>query len=110
MKAIVPLAFAVTIALVAQALAATNGLIRSDAPSSILAYDRVPLATERLQGIVAAIDERNDQVTLRLPSNETTDLKVADGLLFNALRYGDVVNVTIRTVSGVKTIVDLDKE
>jgi hypothetical protein len=110
MTAIVPLAFVATIALAAPALAATDGLIRSDTTSNAFAYDRVPMAPEKLQGIVAAIDERNDQVTLRLPSNETTDLKVADGLLFNALRYGDAISVTIRTISGVKTIVDLDKE
>ncbi|WP_204378202.1 hypothetical protein [Tardiphaga robiniae] len=65
---------------------------------------------ETLYGIVALVDERNNKVTVRLPSDETIDLKVVDGLLFDALRYGDAVRVTVRIVGGAKEIVDLIRE
>ena len=65
---------------------------------------------ETLRGTVAFVDERNDKVSVRLLSDQTIDLKVGDGLLFNALRYGDAVSVTVKTVGGMKTIVGLVRE
>jgi hypothetical protein len=62
---------------------------------------------EILRGVVAAVDERNDSITVRLPSDASADLKVRDGLLFNAVRYGDQVEVTVENIDGAKTIVSL---
>lgn len=69
-----------------------------------------PANEETLRGIIASVDERNDKVTIRLPSDETTELKVGDGLLFDALRYGDAVRATIRTIGGAKEIVGVIRE
>jgi Cu/Ag efflux protein CusF len=65
---------------------------------------------EVLRGVIAAVDERNDRITVRLSPDATADLKVSDGLLFNAVRYGDQVEVTVEDINGAKTIVDLMKE
>ena len=65
---------------------------------------------EVLRGVVAAVDERDDLITVRLSPNATADLKVRDGLLFNAVRYGDQVEVTVEDINGAKTIVGLVKE
>jgi hypothetical protein len=62
---------------------------------------------ETLRGVVAAVDERNDSITVRLPSDARADLKVRDGLLFNAVRYGDQVEVRVENVDGARTIVGL---
>ena len=40
----------------------------------------------------------------------TADLKVRDGLLFNAARHGDQVEVTVENIDGAKAIVGLIKE
>jgi Cu/Ag efflux protein CusF len=63
-----------------------------------------------LRGVVASVDERNDRIAVRLTSDTTADLKVQDGLLFNAVRYGDQVKVTVEDINGTKTIVGLMKE
>ena len=47
---------------------------------------------------------------MRLSADATADLKVRDGLLFNAIRYGDEVEVTVEDINGAKTIVGLMKE
>lgn len=65
---------------------------------------------EIMRGVVTFVDEPNDRITLRLSSNDSTDLKVGDGLLFNALRYGDHVKVTIENIDGARTIVGLTQE
>jgi hypothetical protein len=36
--------------------------------------------------------------------------KVQDGLLFNAVRYGDQVDITVQNITGAMTIVGLRKE
>ena len=64
---------------------------------------------EKLRGVVAGVDERNDSIIVRLPSDASADLKVRDGLLFNAVRYGDQVEVTVENIDGAKTIVGLTK-
>ena len=65
---------------------------------------------EMFQGVVIAVDERNDRITVRLKSDATEDFRVQDGLIFNAVRYGDPVKFTVENVDGVKTIVGLTKE
>ncbi|WP_426442726.1 hypothetical protein [Bradyrhizobium genosp. P] len=65
---------------------------------------------ETLRGFVEAVDERNDVMTLRLPSNVVAALKVNDGLLFNAVRYGDQVEVTVKNIDGAETIIGCVRE
>ena len=67
-------------------------------------------STETISGIVASIDERNDTIKIRRSPETTVELKVQDGLLFNAVRYGDLVEVTVENINGAKTIVGLTKE
>jgi protein-tyrosine-phosphatase len=64
---------------------------------------------DTLQGVVTAIDERNDQVTIRLASDNNSEFRVQDGLVFNAIHHGDRVKITVETVGGVRTIVGLKK-
>ena len=75
--------------------------------------------TERLKqtirGMVTAIDERNDRIALRLPNDDSEDFKVEDfkvqdGLVFNSVRFGDQVEVTVENSGGAKTIVGLTKK
>jgi len=35
---------------------------------------------------------------------------VQDGLLFNAVRFGDPVEITVQDIAGAKTIVELKRE
>jgi protein-tyrosine-phosphatase len=78
--------------------------------------DLVPTLTERLRpqetlrGIVTGIDERNDRITLRLAKGSSGDYKVQDALVFNAVRDGDQVEITVENIEGAKTIVGLRKE
>lgn len=78
--------------------------------------DLVPALTERprpqetLHGVIIGIDERNDRITLRLAKDASADFRVQDGLLFNAVRDGDQVEITVQNIEGTRTIVDLRKE
>jgi len=78
--------------------------------------DLVPALTERarprqtLRGVITGIDERNDRLTLRRASNATSDFKVQDGLVFDAVHTGDAVELTIEDIAGAKTIVGLSIE
>jgi protein-tyrosine-phosphatase len=67
-----------------------------------------------LTGVVASVDERNDSISIRLQSaatGETTeDFKVQDGLVFDAVRYGDRIEFTVLVIDGAKTIVQIRKE
>jgi len=78
--------------------------------------DLVPTLIERprpqatLRGVVIGIDQRNDLITLRLAKGASGDFKVQDGLLFNAVRDGDPVEITVENIDGAKTIVGLRKE
>lgn len=64
---------------------------------------------ETLQGVITGIDERNDRVSVRLVSNNDSEFKVQDGLIFNAIHNGDRVEITVENVAGAKTIVGLKK-
>jgi hypothetical protein len=37
-------------------------------------------------------------------------LRAQDGLIFNSVRYGDAVEVTVQNIAGSKTVVGLTKE
>ena len=68
-----------------------------------------------VRGIVTAIDERNARIASRLPNDRSEDFKVEvfkvqDGLVFNAVRLGDQVEVSVGSVDGARTIVGLAKE
>ena len=69
-----------------------------------------PRPQETLRGVVTGIDERNDRITLRLAKDASTDFRVQDGLLFNAVHDGDQVEITVENIEGAKTIVGLKKE
>ncbi len=64
---------------------------------------------EVVRGVVASVDERNDTIKIQQSSAMAEELKVQDGLLFSAVRYGDKVEVTIQNINGAKTIVGLMK-
>ena len=70
---------------------------------------------QTVRGMVTAIDERNDRIALRLPNDgsedfKVEDFKVQDGLVFNSVRFGDQVQVTVENSGDAKTIVGLKKE
>jgi Cu/Ag efflux protein CusF len=69
-----------------------------------------PRPQETLQGVVTAVDERNDRITVRLTSDTTMDFRVQDGLVFDAVHSGDQVEITIESIDGAKTIVGLRKD
>jgi Cu/Ag efflux protein CusF len=64
-------------------------------------------STETLRGVVDGIDQRNDTIEIRLSPETKETFKVQDGLIFNAVRHGDQVEVTVESIGGVKTIVGL---
>jgi hypothetical protein len=68
-------------------------------------------APETVGGIVASTDQRNDTLTIQLSATGTSgDFKVQDGLLFNSVRYGDPVEITVETIDGARTITGLKKK
>ncbi|KWV46911.1 hypothetical protein AS156_21060 [Bradyrhizobium macuxiense] len=69
-----------------------------------------PPPTEMLRGVVDSVDEGNDTIRIRLSADKTEPFKVQDGLLFNAVRFGDPVAITVQNISGARTIVGLSKE
>jgi hypothetical protein len=68
------------------------------------------LPRETLRGMITGIDQRNDSITLRLASDANADFKVQDGLLFDAVRDGDQVEITVENIDGARTIVGLKEE
>ncbi|WP_244521939.1 hypothetical protein [Bradyrhizobium embrapense] len=69
-----------------------------------------PPASETLRGVVDSVDERNDTLLIRLPAGRTEPFKVQDGLIFNAVRFGDPVEISVQAISGFPTIVGLTKQ
>jgi hypothetical protein len=65
---------------------------------------------QTIRGMVTAIDERNDRISLRLPTDVGEDFRVQDGLVFNSVRFGDQVEVTVESIDGARTIVELKKQ
>lgn len=66
--------------------------------------------TETLRGVVDSVDQGSDTMKIRLPAETAEQFKVQDGLIFDVVRYGDHVEVTIQNIAGAKTIVGLSKE
>ncbi|QND71163.1 copper-binding protein [Tardiphaga robiniae] len=86
---------------------------------SAAALTTAATAQQAQEGSIANIDEPKGTITILLaPSgtvgangaNSTQDFRLQDGLLFNALRYGDKVTFTSSVVNGAKTITSLRKE
>jgi hypothetical protein len=67
-------------------------------------------AAETLRGVVDSVDERNDTILIRLAPDRTEPFRVQDGLIFNAVRFGDPVEISVQRISGFRTIVGLSKE
>jgi hypothetical protein len=96
----------------------TLGVVLQFAPPAFAStHDLVPppavvpaRPAQTVRGMVTAIDERNDRISLRLPTDVSEDFRVQDGLVFNSVRFGDQVEVTVESINGVKTIVELKKE
>lgn len=113
-QAAASIAFGIAVSFTAQAYASTDTGLAA-AAISVAAPDTTngdgsPQIRTVLRGVVASVDERNDRITVRLSPNATAELRVRDGLLFNAVRYGDRVEVTVEDVNGAKTIVGLTKQ
>src|SRR4051812_38912316 len=67
-------------------------------------------ATGLMRGIVASVDQHNDTIAIQLAPEKTEPFRVQDGLLFDSVRYGDQVEITVQNIAGAKTIVGLRKE
>jgi hypothetical protein len=66
--------------------------------------------TETLRGVIDSVDQGNDTLKIRLSPDTTEQFKVQDGLIFDVVRYGDQVEVTVRDIAGDRTIVGLSME
>jgi hypothetical protein len=66
--------------------------------------------TELLRGVVASVDQGSDMIEIRLSPEKAEQFRVQDGLVFNSVRYGDQVEITVQNIAGAKTIVGLKKE
>ena len=54
--------------------------------------------------------KQNDRIKIRLSPETSELLKVQDGLIFNAVRFGDQVKVLVQDIAGERTIVDLERQ
>jgi Cu/Ag efflux protein CusF len=76
-------------------------------------------AQQAIQGSIAGIDEPAGTISIQKTLHGTVgangvgtidSYKVEDGLLFNAVRYGDNVVFSAEMIGGAKTITQLQKE
>jgi hypothetical protein len=113
MRSIICLVFAsVTSIISLPSLAVANGSSNAEraTPAASQTVGIAPSSrAEVVRGVVANVDERNDTIRIERSPGTAEELKVRDGLLFDIVRYGDQVEVTVETVNGAKTIVDLVK-
>jgi Cu/Ag efflux protein CusF len=72
-----------------------------------------------LKGEITKLDEATGTITLKQDQSgtvgggaggATADYKVKDGLVFNAVKPGDKVQVTVDRVDGKQTITKLEKQ
>ena len=97
---------------VALCLAMTGVLARHDpmAADQPVGLSNSPRpAAETISGVVASVDERSDTIKIQRSPQTAEELKVQDGLLFSAVRYGDPVEVTVENINGARTITGLVK-
>jgi hypothetical protein len=105
--------FAAGVMLLATACASSAATLNpvSNEPGPVAASASDQPAPETLRGIVASTNERSDTLTIQIASTGASgDFKVQDGLIFNSVRYGDPVEITVETIDGVKTIVALTRQ
>jgi Cu/Ag efflux protein CusF len=85
----------------------------------ILVATSTASAQQAINGTVTGIDELGGTISIQQTVSgtigasgaaTTESYKVRDGLLFNAVRPGDKVAISVETVDGAKTITRLDKE
>ncbi|UGA47745.1 hypothetical protein HU230_0017590 [Bradyrhizobium quebecense] len=69
-----------------------------------------PPATETLRGVVDGIDQGRNTIEIRLSQDREEFFKVQDGLIFDAVRFGDPVEISVQTISGARTIVRLSEQ
>jgi len=79
----------------------------SDNLVTVLAQESHP--HETLLGMIMAVDQQNDQITMEVASGIDSTFKVQDALIFNAVHHGDYVEVTVESIGGTKTIVGVKK-
>lgn len=77
------------------------------------------IAQQSMTGTISKVDEANGKVAIQPTQGGTVgasssaaaeEFKVQDGLLFNAIKPGDKVTVTVTDSGGVKTITRLEKQ
>ncbi|PDT72409.1 hypothetical protein CO675_35890 [Bradyrhizobium sp. C9] len=90
--------------------APTDGGEQLETAVALQAAAAHPSASETLRGVVDSVDERNDTLLIRLSAGRTEPFRVQDGLIFNAVRFGDPVEISVQTISGFPTIVGLTKQ
>lgn len=49
---------------------------------------------ETLRGFVTSVDHQSDSISIRVSPRATERFRVQDGLLFDAVRFGDLVEVS----------------
>src|ERR1700704_5051238 len=76
-------------------------------------------AQQSVTGTISKVDEANGKIAIQQtqsgtvganPGGAAEEFKVQDGLIFNAVKPGDRVVVTLSEISGVKTITKLEKQ
>jgi Cu/Ag efflux protein CusF len=76
------------------------------------------IAQQSLTGTISKVDEANGKIAIQQTQSGTVgansgaaeELKVQDGLVFNAVQPGDKVVVTVTEAGGIKTITKLEKQ
>jgi Cu/Ag efflux protein CusF len=76
-------------------------------------------AQQSVTGTISKVDEANGKIAIQQtqsgtvganPGGAAEEFKVQDGLIFNAVKPGDKVVVTVTEVGSVKTISKLEKQ
>ena len=77
------------------------------------------IAQQSLTGTISKVDEANGKIGIQQTQSGTVganpgaageEFKVQDGLIFNAVKPGDKVAVTVTDVGGVRTVTKLEKQ
>jgi Cu/Ag efflux protein CusF len=77
------------------------------------------IAQQSMTGTISKVDEAGGKLAIQQTQGGTVgttsggaaeEFKVQDGLVFNAIKPGDKVAVTVTDVGGVRTITKLEKQ
>lgn len=102
-------AFLPVLAMPASADQSLDGSDAVAVPTLYAAITRLP-ATEQLRGTVDSVDQGNDTIEIRLSPDRKELFKVQDGLIFDMVRFGDPVEISVQIISGARTIVRLTEK